>query len=358
MEVVRLLRSNILKNWKFILIGLIVGLGAGYLKAHAAPVVITPLTQAERDAAANSGKTFGQGVAPTTVPKTANPIAATDLAPSDGLTQGNLANNASNNAAIKTTANQSKFDASTDTQSKWGSAFQTLDNSIVTNPRLDLSNDPIFASGDAVLQASLTKDFYGCVTTPPTMPALPPVTDTYSCTVNTSQPVQCTITHDITSTPITPSPKCDAATFIGQTVDIYTTPASTAATTGVSQVITDTVSCDTSGGIQHKLSSTTTTTTTIPATTVTNTYPFWGYLTNGSAWTTTYDKIPAGIWQDPNCTFITATSITTILSSSKTEYKFTYYFDCTVPASTSTSTATSTATLTNCDINNCGAVLQ
>lgn len=334
MEMVRLLRTNILKNWKFILIGLIVGLGAGYLKAHAAPVVITPLTQAERDAAANAGKTFGQGVAPTTVPKTANPIAATDLAPSDGLTQGNLANNASNNAAIKSAANQSKFDASTDTQSKWGAAFQTLDNSIATNPRLDLSNDPIFASGDAVLQASLTQDFYGCVTTPPTMPALPPVTDTYSCTVNTSQPVQCTITHDIISTPITPSPRCDAATFVGQTVDIYTNTSQTA-TTGLylSQNITDTVSCTAAGEIQHVLSSD------VAYICRKTSYYF------GSSSPFTIDNCSTV----NTCKQVNSQFISSVGGSFYYSLTYEYTYSCSAPT---------TATLTGCDVNNCGVILQ
>lgn len=178
-----------------------------------------------------------------------------DLAPSNGGST-NLSSLANSNAGITGAANTSVTNAKTD-QTQWGSAYRTLHGSHLLDPHTNLTNDPMWAQTDATFQSVFANNFSGCTQSlgSPSV-VVPPTKHSYSCLQTSNANLQCTVTHTLGTNVIPAAQRCDPATFVTKKLTVYdNTPATP------TKVVTDNISCDANGMLQHNLASTTVTPT-------------------------------------------------------------------------------------------------
>jgi len=177
-------------------------------------------------------------------------ITAADLTPSQGA-NSNLSSLANSNAGITGAANTSATNANTD-QTQWGSAYRTLHGSHLLDPHKDMSNDPIWDQTDATFTNVFANNFSGCTQTlgSPSV-VVPPTSHSYNCLQTTNANLQCSVTHTLGTNVVPAAQRCDPATFVTQKLTVYdNTP------TMPNQIVTDNISCDANGMLQHNLHST------------------------------------------------------------------------------------------------------
>jgi len=230
-------------------------------------IMLLPALAHGQNISAASGQTFGTSITPSgaslpsnatggviIVPggngKPGSTITAGDLTPNK-KTNSNLSSLANSNAGISAAANTSTTNAQGD-QTQWGSAYRTLKGAALLNPHTDITDDPIWAQSDAVFTSVFANSFSGCTQTlgSPSV-IVPPTKHSYSCIQTPNINMQCTITHTLGTNVIPAAQRCNPATFVTQNLTVYdNTPATP------TQVVTDNISCDANGMLQHNLHST------------------------------------------------------------------------------------------------------